>query len=220
MAGFLRDEKGLSLLTLLIGYRALKYSSWNEKEIKAFLTPGCKWTTNPWAGLLFILQLCKPQISFFPLFPLNGVTVYIQINSWQTRLIISFNFQVQALIRARVNFSQGLKVINTLAAWWSTHDGFEYSSPVIDWLHIGLCEAALQIRLWNSSSAACLDVDYASNLISLKMVASAIHSKQSFWARNIFWTLESAYLHTVTELQLWSQKSLSLFHIYFVSLIT
>lgn len=69
MAGFLRDEKGLSLLTLLIGYRVLKYSSWNEKEIKAFLTPGCKWTTNPWAGLLFILQLCKPQISFFPPVP-------------------------------------------------------------------------------------------------------------------------------------------------------
>lgn len=51
--------------------------------------------------------------------------------------------------------------------------------------------------------------------------ACQCHSCQTIlWACDVFSTLESAYLHSVTELQLWSQKSLSLFHIYFVSLIT
>lgn len=59
-----RRWEGFALLTLLIGCGAVKYSSWNEKEINAFLTPDCKWTTNPWAGLLFILQLCKPHLPF------------------------------------------------------------------------------------------------------------------------------------------------------------
>lgn len=60
-----RRWEGFSLLTLLISYRAVKYPSWNEKEINALLTPDCKWTTNPWTGLLLIFQLFLPHSVFF-----------------------------------------------------------------------------------------------------------------------------------------------------------
>lgn len=81
--GSLRDEEDSLCLHFLIGCRALKYSSWNEKQIKAFLTLDWKWATNPWAVLL--LQLCKHHICFFFIPPphLSGITVYVcaQIHS-------------------------------------------------------------------------------------------------------------------------------------------
>lgn len=202
----------------------MKYSSWNEKEINA-LTLDCKWTTNPWAGLLFILQLCKPPSVFFFSSPTQRCQcVYTNLflpekiyNLFQLSNT-SINKSSSPFHRRFFFFEQHKHLVSNT---FSADDPLsEYSSPLIDWLHIDLCKAVLQIHFRNSSSAVCLDVDYVLNLIILKMLAKC-HSLQTILlACNVFWTLESAYLHTVTELQLWSQKSLSLFHIYFVSLIT
>ena len=143
--------------------------------------------------MLFILQLCKPPSVFFSLPPLNGVSVYIQIYSCRRRFIISFNFQIQALIRAQVHFTEGFFFFffeqhkHLVSNTFSADDPLsEYSSPLIDWLRIDLCRAVLQIHFRNSSSAVCLDLDYVLNLIILKMLAKC-HSFQTILrACNVF----------------------------------
>lgn len=91
-----RRWEGFSLLTLLISYRAVKYPSWNEKEINALLTPDCKWTTNPWTGLLLIFQLFLPHSVFF--FLLSTVIGNKEMYFSQTWLIASLPFLTQTSI--------------------------------------------------------------------------------------------------------------------------
>lgn len=214
--------EGFSLLTLLIGYRAVKYSSWNEEEINALLTLDCKWTTNPWAGLLFILQLCKPPSVFF--FSTRQCQC-VYTNIFSTDKIYNLS-QIQALIRVGVHSAHVFFLaVQTLSkqyilCWWSPEERL-WIFISIDWLasyrFMQGCLANTLLKFLLSTvlgCGLCVESHHFKN-------GCQCHSSQTIlWACYVFWTLVSAYLNTVTELQLWSQKSLSLFHIYFVSLIT
>lgn len=89
----------------LIGYRAPKYSSWNEKQIKTFLTLDSKWTTNPWALCCsFFNYVSSTSVSFSPL--LGEEAVYTQIKFWTDKSLkhwVSSGLFVDDLLRTALN---------------------------------------------------------------------------------------------------------------------